>query len=48
MKHISLTFNRLGAVTPIIKGLDMHNLHANFVKILEACKHFAQELVFDI
>jgi hypothetical protein len=23
----------------------MHNMYANFVKILGACKHFAQELV---
>lgn len=25
----------------------MHNLFANFVKILELCKHFAQDLVND-
>ena len=41
--HISLIFSNLVVKTKTTKITAMHNLYANFVKILEACKHFAQE-----
>ena len=43
--HISLIFSNLAVKIKTTKITAMHNLYANFVKILEICKHFSQDLV---
>lgn len=40
--RILLTFSNLVAKTKTTKITAMHNFFANFVKILEVCKHFVQ------
>ena len=45
--HISLIFSNLVVKLETTKIIAMHNLFANFVKILEACKHLSQDLVND-
>ena len=43
--HISLIFSNLVVVKTLNSNHRMHNLYANFVKILGVCKQFAQDLV---
>lgn len=43
--RISLIFSNLVVNLEATKITAMHNLYANFVKILEACKHFSKDLV---
>ena len=38
--YISLIFSNLAVKFKTTKITAMHNLYANFVKILEVCKHF--------
>lgn len=45
--RISLIFSNLVVKIKTTKITAMHNLFANFVKILEVCKHFAQDFVND-
>lgn len=45
--HISLIFSNLAVKITTTKITAMHNLFANFVKILEVCKFFAQDFVND-
>lgn len=44
---MSLVFSNLVVKIKATKITAMHNLFANFVKILEVCKHFAQDFVND-
>lgn len=43
--HMPLIFSNLAAINDKITA--MHYLFANFVKILEVCKFFAQDFVND-
>lgn len=43
--RISLISSNLVVNLEATKITAMHNLYANFVKILDACKHFSKDLV---
>ena len=43
--HISLIFNNLVAIKTLSSNHRMYNLYTKFVKILEICKQFSENLV---
>ena len=43
--HISLIFSNLVVIKTLSSNHRMHNLYTKFVKILEICKHFSENLV---
>ena len=45
--RISLIFSNLVVIKTLNSNHRMHNLYANFVRILEVCKRFSQDLVSD-
>ena len=45
--RISLIFSNLVAIRTLNSNHRMHNLYANFVRILEVCKQYSQDLVND-
>ena len=45
--RISLIFSNLVVIKTLNSNHRMHNLYANFVRILEVCKRFSQDLVND-
>lgn len=44
---MSLAYSNLVAVESINSNHHIHYLYANFVRFLEVCKQFAQDLVYD-
>ena len=45
--RISLIFSNLVMIKTLNSNHRMHNLCANFVRILEVCKQYSQDLVSD-
>ena len=45
--RISLIFSNLVVIKTLNSNHRMHNLYANFVRILEVCKQYSQDLVND-
>ena len=43
--HISLIFNNLAMTKKLSYHQYMYNLYSKFIKILEICKQFSQDLV---
>lgn len=45
--YISMIYSNLATIKTMNSNHRMHNLHANFARILEVCKQYSEDLVKD-